>query len=147
MKILIVGEGVRLRALCGRARGRGNRRRAPPESELAVPDGDEVGELAGALLAFERLFSDDSPDAVLLVSASNLALAAVLVATKLQIPVAALVEAVPESPALGDEPPPYRAARRRHGRRRPGNDCHLPARADRRLSASARLPVHRATYT
>ena len=95
MRILIVGESGRAARARGRARGRGNGRRARSEGELSVPGGDEVGELAGALLAFDRLFSDDPPDGVLLLSASNLALSAVLVATKLQIPVATLAEGSP----------------------------------------------------
>ena len=93
MKIVIVGEKGPPHALAGALETAGVGLERPPESELAGHD-DEIGELAAALIAFERLFADDSPDAVLLVSASNLALAAVLVATKLQIPVAALVEAV-----------------------------------------------------
>ena len=64
----------------------------PPESALGAAHDDEVGELAAALIAFEGCSADDAPDAVLLVSASNLALAAVLVATKLRIPVVALVD-------------------------------------------------------
>ena len=64
--------------------------RRPPKASLDEPAGDEVAQIARALLSFEKLFADDAPDAVLLVSASNLALAAVLVATKTRIPVAAL---------------------------------------------------------
>ena len=91
MKIVIVGEKGSPHALAGALETAGVGVERPPERELAGHD-DEIGELAAALIAFERLFADDSPDAVLLVSTSNLALAAVLVATKLQIPVAALVE-------------------------------------------------------
>ena len=64
--------------------------RRPPKDSLAEPAGDEVAQIARGLIAFETLFADDAPDAVLLVSTSNLALAAVLVATKIRIPVAAL---------------------------------------------------------
>ena len=91
MKIVIVGEEGRPHALAGALETAGVGIGRPPESDFAGHD-DQVGELAAALVAFERLFADDAPDAVLLVSASNLALAAVLVATKLQIPVAALVD-------------------------------------------------------
>ena len=91
MRILIVGEHGRP----PRPRGRRSRRRgwrsSAPRSGPAAHD-DEVGELAAALVAFDRLLTDDPPDALLLVSASNLALAAVLVAAKLQIPAAAVVE-------------------------------------------------------
>jgi hypothetical protein len=103
MRILIVGEGGRARALEGALEDAGMDVEHASEGELSVASGDEVGELAGALLAFDRLFSDDPPDGVLLLSASNLALSAVLVATKLQIPVATLAEGSPrpESPAPG----------------------------------------------
>jgi UDP-N-acetylglucosamine 2-epimerase len=101
MRILIVGKGGRAPALAGALEAGGIDVEHTSEAELSVPSGDEVRELAAALLAFDRLFSDDPPDGVLLVSASNLALSAVLVATKLQIPVAALAEEVRESPAAG----------------------------------------------
>jgi UDP-N-acetylglucosamine 2-epimerase len=93
MRILIVGEEGRPHALAGALETAGVGVERPPKSELSTAHGDQMAELATALMAYERLFADDAPDAVLLVSASNLALAAVLVATKLQIPVAALVEA------------------------------------------------------
>jgi len=101
MRILIVGERGRAPALEGALEAGAIDVEHASEGELSVPSGDEVRELAAALLAFDRLFSDDPPDGVLVVSASNLALSAVLVATKLQIPVAALAEEVPESPAVG----------------------------------------------
>jgi UDP-N-acetylglucosamine 2-epimerase len=93
MKIVIVGEKGRPHALAGALETGGVDVERPPTSAFGAAHDDQVGELAAALIAFERLFADDAPDAVLLVSTSNLALAAVLVATKLQIPVAALVEA------------------------------------------------------
>jgi hypothetical protein len=107
MRILIVGEGGRRRALVGALEAAGMNVERTPEGALpaaaagepADASGDQVGELAGALLAFDRLLSDDPPDGVLLVSASNLALAAVLVAAKLQVPVATLAEEAPEGPA------------------------------------------------
>jgi UDP-N-acetylglucosamine 2-epimerase len=92
MRILIVGEQGRPHALAGALETAGVDVERPPKSGLAAAHGDQVGELAAALIAFERLFADDAPDAVLLVSSSNLALAAVLVATKLQIPAAGLEE-------------------------------------------------------
>lgn len=93
MKIVIVGEKGRPHALAEALETGGVDIERPPKSAFGAADDDQVGELAAALIAFERLFADDAPDAVLVVSTSNLALAAVLVANKLQIPVAALVEA------------------------------------------------------
>jgi UDP-N-acetylglucosamine 2-epimerase len=92
MKIVIVGEKGRPHPLAGALETGGVDVERPPKSAFGAAHDDQVGELAAALIAFERLFADDAPDAVLLVSTSNLALAAVLVATKLQIPVAALVD-------------------------------------------------------
>ena len=89
MRVLIVGEQEPPPPARGGARGGGSGRRAAPGERPRAAHDDQVGELAAALIAFERLLADEPPDAVLLVSASNLALAAVLVATKLQIPVAA----------------------------------------------------------
>jgi UDP-N-acetylglucosamine 2-epimerase len=93
MRILIVGEKERPHPLAGALDIAGVDVERPPESAFGTAHGgDQVGELAAALIAFERLFAAEAPDAVLLVSSSNLALAAVLVATKLQIPVAGLEE-------------------------------------------------------
>jgi UDP-N-acetylglucosamine 2-epimerase len=100
MKVLIVGEHEG--SLGGALESAGVDVERPPAGSFGAQGGDQVGELAAALIAFERLFGDDAPDAVLLVSASNLALAAVLVATKLQIPVAASVEAEPAEDATAD---------------------------------------------
>ena len=101
MKIVIVGEKGRPHALAGALEAAGVGVGRPPETEFAGHD-DQVGELAAALVAFERLFADDTSDAVLLVSTSNLALAAVLVATKLHIPVAALVEAAQDEGRMSE---------------------------------------------
>jgi UDP-N-acetylglucosamine 2-epimerase len=95
MRILIVGEKGRPDALAGALEAEGVDVERPPKGAFEAPHDDQVGELAAALLAFERLFADGAPDAVLLVSTSNLALAAVLVASKLQIPVAGLEEGAP----------------------------------------------------
>jgi UDP-N-acetylglucosamine 2-epimerase len=102
MKILIVGEKGRPHALAGALETAGVDVERPPTGALGAAHGDQIGELAAALIAFERLFADDVPDAVLLVSTSNPALAAVLVATKLQIPVAALVEAAREEDRVSE---------------------------------------------
>jgi UDP-N-acetylglucosamine 2-epimerase len=90
MRILIVGEPKPPHALATGLEAAGVEVERPPDS--AAAHDDEVRELASALVAFDRLLSDDPPDALLLVSASNLALAAVLVAAKLRIPAAAVVE-------------------------------------------------------
>jgi UDP-N-acetylglucosamine 2-epimerase len=92
MRILIVGEHGRPHALAAALEAAGVNVERPPDSPLGAAHGDQVGELAAAVIAFERLFADLAPDAVLLVSTSNLALAAVLVATKRQIPVAGLAQ-------------------------------------------------------
>jgi UDP-N-acetylglucosamine 2-epimerase len=102
MRILIVGEKGRHHALAGALEAAGVDVERPPKSALGAAHGHQIGELAAELIAFERLFADDAPDAVLLVSTSNLALAAVLVATKLQIPVAALVEAAREQDRMSE---------------------------------------------
>jgi hypothetical protein len=94
MRILIVGEGGSPHPLAQALEAAGAAVARPGESGSGAPDGDQVGELAAALIAFEGLLAGDPPDALLLVSATDLALAAVLVASKLRIPVvAALAEA------------------------------------------------------
>jgi UDP-N-acetylglucosamine 2-epimerase len=90
MKVLIVGENGRPHDLAAALQTKGVDVGRPPEGVLPAAPADEVGQIAGGLIAFEKLFAEDAPDAVLLVSASNLALAAVLAATKAQIPVASL---------------------------------------------------------
>ena len=94
MRILIVGEPERPHALAAGLEAAGVEVERSPDG--AEAHDDEVGELASALVAFDRQLSDDPPDALLLASASNLALAAVLVAAKLRIPAAAVVEETPE---------------------------------------------------
>src|SRR5256885_15766978 len=106
MKILIVGENGRRHDLAGLLETEGAEVWRPPEGSVPRPAGDEVAEIATALIAFERLFADDPPDAVLLVSTSNLALAAGLVATKAPIPVAG------PRPRTGDPGPPAARYRR-----------------------------------
>ena len=91
MKVLIVGEHEDRRGLAAALEAQGVEVGRPAEGLLPGPAGDEVAELAEALIAFGRLFAGDAPDAVLVASSSNLALAAVLVATKVRIPVVGLV--------------------------------------------------------
>ena len=89
MKILIVGEDDRPHGLAEALETEGVDVGRPPKDSLPEA-ADEVAQIARGLSVFEKLFADDAPDAVLLVSTSNLALAAVLVATKARIPVAGL---------------------------------------------------------
>ena len=68
----------------------------PPEALAATRDGqipELAAELAAELRAFERLFGDERVERVVLAGSSNLSLAAVLVATKMLIPVGALQDA------------------------------------------------------
>ena len=96
MNVMVVGD-VRLaaraaldaepRPASGRPAGRGAARRTPARSR----------EIAAALRAFERLLGERVGDRVVLVgSTSNLALAAVLVASKVRIPVAAVESDAPD---------------------------------------------------
>jgi UDP-N-acetylglucosamine 2-epimerase len=90
MKILIIGEDDRPHDLAEALETEEVDVVRPPKDSLPGAATDEVAQIARGLIAFEKLFADDAPDAVLLVSTSNLALSAVLVATKIRIPVAAL---------------------------------------------------------
>jgi UDP-N-acetylglucosamine 2-epimerase len=63
------------------------------QEALAASRDGQIAELAAALRAFERLFGDERVERVVVVGSSNLSLAAVLVATKMLIPVGALQEA------------------------------------------------------
>jgi UDP-N-acetylglucosamine 2-epimerase len=89
MKVLIVGESGSAETLGAALEAEGVEARRPPNS-VPSTSGDEVGQIAAALVELERLLNADRPDAVLLTSHANLALAAALAATKLQIPVAGL---------------------------------------------------------
>jgi hypothetical protein len=95
MRIMIVGRAKQGDVVAAALEAGGVDVERSPESSPGAADGDEVRELAAALVAFESLLADCGPDALLLVSRTNAALAAVLVASKLQIPVAALVDASP----------------------------------------------------
>jgi hypothetical protein len=92
VEVLIVGEETGPHAVAAALEADDVGVRRPPEAALPGADRDEVGQLADALLAFDRLLGEQAPDAVLLVSESNLALAALLVATKARIPVVGLGE-------------------------------------------------------
>jgi hypothetical protein len=92
MKVLIVDESGALDALARELQVDGLEARRPSAEALALAEaaGSEVAEIAGALTGLERLLADGGADALLLGSASNLALAAVVVATKAGVPVAAV---------------------------------------------------------
>jgi UDP-N-acetylglucosamine 2-epimerase len=89
MKVLVMSETGAAEPLDDALEAEGVAAKRPPAS-LTSAAGDDVGQIAAALVELERLLEADRPDAVLLPSASNLALAAALVATKLRIPVARL---------------------------------------------------------
>lgn len=98
MRLLIVEENARAEALAAALEADRISVEHPPDGALPEASGDEIEQLAAALVAFEQLLTSDAPDAVLLAGSSNLALAAALVATKLQIPVVGLAD----GPRAGD---------------------------------------------
>jgi len=59
MKILIVGENGRRHDLAGMLETEGAEVWRPPEGSVPRPAGDEVAEIATALIAFERLFAGE----------------------------------------------------------------------------------------
>jgi hypothetical protein len=69
----------------------------PPAEPAARPNASELTEIATSLREFETLLARHRPDAVLLGSASNQALAALLVASKAGVPVARLGGAAGEA--------------------------------------------------
>lgn len=71
----------------------------PPAEEPAAAG--ELSQIAVALRAFQGLLTDEAVDRVVLVGSSNLALAAVLVATKMEIPVAAVEDQADEPEGNG----------------------------------------------
>jgi UDP-N-acetylglucosamine 2-epimerase len=101
VEVLVVGEDAGPHEVVAALDAHEVRVRRAPEAALPGADGDEIGQLADALLAFDRLFGEEPPEAVLLISASNLALAALLVATKARIPVVGVDE---ERPGEGFAP-------------------------------------------
>ncbi len=68
---------------------------APPESPAL--EGDEVRQVASALRAYEGALGEGAVDGVVLAGSSDGALAALLVATKLRVPVASVDGADPHS--------------------------------------------------
>jgi hypothetical protein len=89
MRVLLVGEGARLEELSAALRAEGVSVERVPRDPGGEPV-EEIADIAAAVRTFERLLTEDEPDAVVLGSTSNAALAAILVATKLGVPVARL---------------------------------------------------------
>ena len=94
MRILLVSEHPPPDELVASLQQAGVALQLPPAELAPRSDASELTEIASALREFEQLMSRDGPDAVLLGSASNQALGALLVASKLGVPVARL-EGVP----------------------------------------------------
>lgn len=90
MRVLLVGDGEGASRLADELDGeRIAVARRPDESQPAAGP-EEIAALAHELREFEGALGDGGPDAVLVVSPSSASLAAVLVATKVGTPVAAV---------------------------------------------------------
>lgn len=88
VKVVVVGEaGRRIEAELSAQEGLDVVR--PPEHPAGAGRG-EVAELATALRALEGLFEREGAEGVVIAGSSDLALAAVVVATKMRVPVAAM---------------------------------------------------------
>ena len=90
MRVLLVGNGEGAAALAGGLDGEDIVIERRPDEAVPASGPDEIGALARALREFEETLSAGGPDAVLVSSDSSAALSAVLVATKLRTPVAAI---------------------------------------------------------
>jgi UDP-N-acetylglucosamine 2-epimerase len=97
MRILFVSEHPPTDGLVASLQQAGVALERPPAEPASRSDASELTEIATALREFEALLAGDGPDAVLLGSASNQALAALLVASKLGVPVARLGGAAGEA--------------------------------------------------
>ncbi len=94
MNVIVVGER-RLAAQAALDAEPGLHLIDPPD-EAVLTGGGEIGRIAAALRAFEERLGSGSVDRVVLVGESDLALAAVLVASKMGIPVAAIATDAPK---------------------------------------------------
>jgi len=93
MKALLVGEGTRAEALATALRRAGVRVDLRSEEASGPQAGrGDVGMLPREILDLERLLTGEPPDAVLVASDGDAALAAAIVATKLVVPLATLGE-------------------------------------------------------
>jgi UDP-N-acetylglucosamine 2-epimerase len=88
MRLLIIGDDQRAERLVQELESEEISLERPSPALVSAGQVDEIGELAAAMRGFEEGLIADAPDALLLASATDLALAALLVATKLGIPVA-----------------------------------------------------------
>jgi UDP-N-acetylglucosamine 2-epimerase len=93
VKILLVGDTGDATALADELVGEGVDVERRADEPGPASGADEIGALARELREFERALGDGGPDLVLVASASSAALAAVLVATKVGTPVAAIERA------------------------------------------------------
>jgi UDP-N-acetylglucosamine 2-epimerase len=90
MRVLIVGEGPEAASIGEGLEAAGVAVELRSTDSPAADGSEEVLEIARDLLDLERALSEQRADAVLVVSPSSAALAAIIVATKLGTPVALL---------------------------------------------------------
>jgi len=102
VRVLLVGNGEGAAALAGGLDGEDIVIERRPDEPVPESGPDEIGALAHALREFEETLSAGGPDAVLVSSDSSAALSAVLVATKLRTPVAAIERAGRQIRQLSD---------------------------------------------
>jgi UDP-N-acetylglucosamine 2-epimerase len=93
VRVLLVGNGEAPAAVAGGLDGEEIVVERRPDDPEAAAGPDEIGAIARELREFEEALGDGGPDAVLVSSDSTAALSAVLVATKLGTPVAAVERA------------------------------------------------------
>jgi UDP-N-acetylglucosamine 2-epimerase len=93
MKVLLVGSSEAASLLAGGVRGEEITLERRPDEADPPRGGGEIAAIANGLREFERVLGDGGPDAVLVASDSSASLAAVLVATKVGTPVAAIEDA------------------------------------------------------
>jgi hypothetical protein len=90
VRVLIVGNSAKADGLAEELAGPDHAVERHPDDPPPGGGPDEVGQIAEDLRKLEHVLGGSRPDAVLVASDSSAALAAVLVATKLEVPVARL---------------------------------------------------------
>jgi hypothetical protein len=90
VRVLLFGNSEKADALAEELAGTDHVVERHPDDAPPGDGADEVGQISRELRELERVLGENPPDAVLLASDSSAALAAVLVATKLEIPAARL---------------------------------------------------------
>jgi hypothetical protein len=90
VRVLIVGNSAKADDLAEELAGPDRAVERHPDDPPPGSGPDEVGQIAEDLRELEQVLGRSRPDAVLVASDSSAALAAVLVATKLEVPVARL---------------------------------------------------------